>query len=323
MGDVSRHNSRMKFSGKSVLALLSAGILSGLLAISPAAAAERPANGDLSRALENLSNSSAEWRREDAAYREERNAARLSADDAAEYAEFVASLHRQKLENCEIVRRIGGDEALTGHDCIQTRKSSGALAKLPPPPNTVKTDSEKLGSLEAELKRLESELDEELRQKQQTLRERQQNQNAGGSGGSKGWGPLTGQGAGSGQGNKGQKGNSQGASGPGQNNSSRSGSGNKAEGTKPGDGQRSGRPNQEEKQSSGAPNTGPKGRAGPGAGPGNPNGANPTTAAKEGRGDGNDDDIVMRQIREAAERETDPVMKEKLWNEYRKLKAAR
>ena len=37
---------------------------------------------------------------------------------------------------------------------------------------------------------------------------------------------------------------------------------------------------------------------------------------------GNDDDIVMRQIREAAERETDPVMKEKLWNEYRKLKTA-
>jgi hypothetical protein len=34
-----------------------------------------------------------------------------------------------------------------------------------------------------------------------------------------------------------------------------------------------------------------------------------------------DDDIVARQLREAAERETDPVLKEKLWQEYDKYKA--
>jgi len=309
----------MNLSGKSVLALLSAGILSGLLAISSATTAEPPANGELSRALENLRNSNAEWRREDAAFRQERNTGRLSADDAAEYAEFVASLHRQKLENCEIVRKIGGDEALVGHDCIVIRKSRGATATLPPPPSTAKTESEKLGGLEAELKRLESELDEELRQKQQALRERQQNQSAGGSGGPKGW---TGQGAGSGQGNKGKQGNSQGASGPRQNKASGSAFGNQREGTKPRGTQSAGRPDKQGKRPSGAANTGPKGNAGPGAGPGRQKGANPTTAATDGRGDGNDDDIVMRQIREAAERETDPVMKEKLWNEYRKLKAA-
>ncbi|MEC7464343.1 MAG: hypothetical protein VX809_07000, partial [Pseudomonadota bacterium] len=38
---------------------------------------------------------------------------------------------------------------------------------------------------------------------------------------------------------------------------------------------------------------------------------------------GNDDDIVLRQIREAAEKETDPVLKGKLWEEYRKIKKAR
>jgi hypothetical protein len=32
---------------------------------------------------------------------------------------------------------------------------------------------------------------------------------------------------------------------------------------------------------------------------------------------------VAAQIREAAEKETDPVLKEKLWAEYRKIKAAR
>jgi hypothetical protein len=33
-----------------------------------------------------------------------------------------------------------------------------------------------------------------------------------------------------------------------------------------------------------------------------------------------DDDIVARQLREAAEKETDPELKKKLWEEYRKYK---
>lgn len=36
--------------------------------------------------------------------------------------------------------------------------------------------------------------------------------------------------------------------------------------------------------------------------------------------DGSDDDIVARQIREAAMKEKDPVLREKLWDEYRKYK---
>ena len=36
--------------------------------------------------------------------------------------------------------------------------------------------------------------------------------------------------------------------------------------------------------------------------------------------DGSDDDIVARQIREAAMKEPDPVLREKLWDEYRKYK---
>lgn len=37
-------------------------------------------------------------------------------------------------------------------------------------------------------------------------------------------------------------------------------------------------------------------------------------------GDGQGDDIVLRQIREAAMKEPDPVLREKLWNEYRRIK---
>ena len=36
--------------------------------------------------------------------------------------------------------------------------------------------------------------------------------------------------------------------------------------------------------------------------------------------DGNDDDVVARQLREAAMREPDPALREKLWEEYRKYK---
>lgn len=36
--------------------------------------------------------------------------------------------------------------------------------------------------------------------------------------------------------------------------------------------------------------------------------------------DGSDDDVVARQLREAAMREPDPELREKLWDEYRKYK---
>ena len=39
--------------------------------------------------------------------------------------------------------------------------------------------------------------------------------------------------------------------------------------------------------------------------------------------EGNDDDVVARQIREAATRESDPELREKLWEEYRKYKNAK
>ncbi|MEH6528961.1 MAG: hypothetical protein V7718_03360 [Porticoccus sp.] len=42
--------------------------------------------------------------------------------------------------------------------------------------------------------------------------------------------------------------------------------------------------------------------------------------APEDVSDGSDDDIVARQIREAALKEKDPVLREKLWEEYRKYK---
>jgi hypothetical protein len=44
------------------------------------------------------------------------------------------------------------------------------------------------------------------------------------------------------------------------------------------------------------------------------------TQKQRGRPSGQDDDIVARQLREAAEKETDPELKEKLWKEYEEYK---
>lgn len=66
-----------------------------------------------------------------------------------------------------------------------------------------------------------------------------------------------------------------------------------------------------------------------GTGPGSPggriDGSDPgapgaTAAVPPDVGDGSDDDIVARQIRRAAEAETDPELRAKLWDEYRKYK---
>ena len=61
-----------------------------------------------------------------------------------------------------------------------------------------------------------------------------------------------------------------------------------------------------------------------GGGIGGRAGAPPTDAAKypppADIPSGNDDDVVARQLREAAMREPDPAVREKLWSEYRKYK---
>lgn len=66
-------------------------------------------------------------------------------------------------------------------------------------------------------------------------------------------------------------------------------------------------------------------KTGPGSPGGRIDGDDPgtpgaTAAIPPDVGNGNDDDIVARQIRKAAESETDPELRKKLWDEYRKYK---
>jgi len=55
-------------------------------------------------------------------------------------------------------------------------------------------------------------------------------------------------------------------------------------------------------------------------GPGKVAVAAPPTKPPEDIPDGQDDDIVAQQLREAAMAETDPELRKKLWDEYRRYK---
>ncbi|MGI9245900.1 MAG: hypothetical protein ACR2I8_04250, partial [Steroidobacteraceae bacterium] len=65
--------------------------------------------------------------------------------------------------------------------------------------------------------------------------------------------------------------------------------------------------------------SGQQGGAG-GVGGGGPKGGAGPTGVPSDIPDGRDDDIVARQLREAATKETDPELRERLWDEYRKYK---
>lgn len=65
--------------------------------------------------------------------------------------------------------------------------------------------------------------------------------------------------------------------------------------------------------------TGGQRGGGGGVGGGARGGNGPTTVPAD-IPDGSDDDIVARQLREAAMQETDPELREKLWQEYRNYK---
>jgi hypothetical protein len=71
---------------------------------------------------------------------------------------------------------------------------------------------------------------------------------------------------------------------------------------------------------SGSASDGSRERPAPGAAGGPGGGQTTASSAPPDIPDGSDDDVVARQLREAAETETDPELKKKLWEEYRKYK---
>jgi hypothetical protein len=110
-----------------------------------------------------------------------------------------------------------------------------------------------------------------------------------------------------------------GQNGSGQNGdkSGTSGSGTNSNGQQGGGGEANGQNGKGQGQTPGG--SGDRGGGGGVGGGGARGGSGPSTVPAD-IPDGSDDDVVARQLREAAMKETDPELREKLWQEYRNYK---
>ena len=236
----------------------------------------------LDKAIEDLQATYSVWQSNDAEFREMRKQDQLSKIDIREFASFVAGLKRQVIEGCEAVRKLGGDAGLHGVDCIKLEDDA---------------ESKKGGAF----KIIEREL---TRDEKKALLEKQM-------------GKLI-------------------ADFDGlllrhQEKLKIEQAENQSRGSRDSDAF----DKSEEKQTTGAgvpavadmEEQGSKSgtiqqTAEPGSGPGVEKQGDMPDFKTEDIGDGSDDDVVARQLREAAETETDPILKKQLWEEYKKYKNA-
>lgn len=263
-----------------------------------AIASAEPSNTDLRKAIADLRAGSIELRHEDAAFRKSRAEKNLSRGELDDYAAFVAGLRLRVLKQCEMVRALGGEDALKKFECVTlARNQTGARIQTGRPAPTIgadiPTEEEKKKSLDARLNALEAEIDESLLKRQQEIRQSATNRGAKSSGGTGG----------------GAKGSSGAADGTGGEPTDSQG---KSATTAAGDPQAGGK-ERAAQQGWGAPSVSRS----------TPKRQGRTPKRERTTADGSDDDVIARQLREAAERETDPILKEKLWDEYEKYKASR
>jgi hypothetical protein len=167
------------------------------------------------------------------------------------------------------------------------------------------TSEERTAQIDRELDRSLGVFDEELRREQAIIAQRRgARDGSGGYGGSGGEGDDAG---------TAQAGTGVGDTDDGTGAAAGAGSGGEgAAGSGTGEGQGQGRGQSGRSGSS-------QGEGGGGVGGGPRGGGGPSTVPAD-IPDGSDDDIVARQLREAAMQETDPELREKLWEEYRNYK---
>ena len=213
-------------------------------------------------------------------YHERRARGSLSGSEAADYAAYVARLHRLVAEDCVAMTGAGQSPP---PDLGCPSQPLPVLAPADIDQAGEQTVDEQVAVLDAELSAGLGEFDEMLLREQERVRAAAPMQDSAG-------------GVGSGTGDAGTAEGAEGVEGTDGESGAESGDG--SDGADGDDGSVShgggaGSGAQRQGGSQGAPADIP---------------------------DGSDDDVVARQLREAAEKETDPELKKKLWEEYRKYK---
>lgn len=220
-------------------------------------------------------------------YRTQRESNGLDGAEAADYAAYVAGLQRRVFEDCQAVLRSGSaypeDLPCPESMPLETRSADIVI-------QAERTPEEQVAALDAMLTAGLGEYDERLLREQERIKAAAPNNNQGNGGGA---GP--------------------GSAGDGAEGGGESGTENDADYQGPNSGATAGNRGQ-------TANTGGQPAGGPvdsseGSGDAGKDSSQPADIP-----DGNDDDIVARQLREAAEKEADPELKAKLWEEYRRYK---
>ena len=266
---------------------LPAVLLAGCLSI-PMADAAPAADEAKSRAL--LSHEALTSARDD--FRREDRAGRLGEADREDYRRYIEDLTRDLRRHCAAFAHAGGDPTSLGDVCpsrtrTQTRSTNSNAAPE-------KTREERIAAADAELRAAMGEFDEML------LREQERVKSAA-PGSRESEDEFTG--GGHGDGRQGERSDHARTKTPGETTESPPSDSAKTGGRNRGDS--SGPP----------PSQGNGGRGEKGGGPKGTPGDRPDDV-----GDGSDDDIVAKQLREAAEKETDPELRKRLWKEYRQYK---
>lgn len=236
--------------------------------------------------LEQMQLDHAAWATADSDFRARRERGVLTGAEASDYAAYVARLQRRVAEDCAALADAGipaPDEMSCPRFETTAANRSAAIDQA-----AEQSRDERIAGLDAELAAGLADFDELLLRDQERVKAAAPRSAPGG-----------GMGNGAGGGGSGGNGNDGGDE------------------TSAGDGRNTG-----ETEAGGVSTTsGGTDRSSTRAG-GGPVKTPRSGATRQPPGipDGSDDDVVARQLREAAEKETDPELQKKLWEEYRKYK---
>ena len=242
---------------------------------------------------------------------------KMSAAEIADFEDYLVSLGMLVDQQRRAVAKLEGAGSAHG---------SGEQGNEPLPAdfNRGQTDGEKIASLDAELGTSLSAFDEKLLREQKEISEKSRAASTSDAAGSQGNPDASSkqggqrEGQGQGQNSEGRAADESGKSG----DESATGS--------VGAGGRSGKESGKQGEPGEPGETGETARKGQeggeqvasAGGPGDAGGQAGNTNVPPDIPDGKDDDVVARQLREAAENEQDPELREKLWDEYRRYKAS-
>jgi len=235
--------------------------------------------------LEQLRLDHAAWATAERDFRARREGGTLIGAEASDYAAYVARLQRRVAEDCAALSDSGvpapEDMSCPRFETAVTTRSATIDQ------GAEQSREERIASLEVELASGLADFDELLLREQERVKAAAPRSPSGG-----------GMGSGAdedGHGGDGNGGSSEGSAGETQVGNASNGARSQAGGV------------------------GEQSSTGAGGAPGR---TSRTGATRQPPGipDGRDDDVVARQLREAAEKETDPELQKKLWEEYRKYK---